>query len=219
MAQPKNHFIAYHRGRALLRKSRAWKATLFEIKSLNGRWFFRNRAPLGRYLHVGCGQNVLPDFTNLDFYSHRARDHVFGHDLRYPLPFTDGRFAGAFSEHTLEHLSPGDAFNLLKEIHRVLRPGAIFRCAVPDLGLYVQFYNGERVPGFEMFRSGAEAIAYLTQEHGHLSVWDEVQLACKLTDAGFTRAARRRFRTGANPDLLQDQTAREFETLYMEAVR
>ena len=82
-----------------------------------------------------------------------------GHDLRRPLPFADGAFEGAFSEHTLEHLTAADAVALLRDVHRVMRPGAVFRVAVPDLDQYVRFYNGTNPsPEFAQFQNGCEAI-------------------------------------------------------------
>ena len=201
------------------RKSVLRKQLAFELKSYLGRRFFRNVAPLGDYLHIGCGQNILAGFTNVDFYSHRSRARVFGHDLRYPLPFQDGQFAGAFSEHALEHLRPNDGTRLLKEIHRVLQDGAVFRCVVPDLGAYVRFYRGEQLPGFEQFATGCEAIEALTQQHGHLSVWDEELLGRALLASGFRAAVRQEYRVGQNPELLHDQEIRRWESLYMEAVK
>ncbi|HEX3537315.1 MAG TPA: methyltransferase domain-containing protein [Stellaceae bacterium] len=191
----------------------------FELKSCLGRRFFRNSASIEDYLHVGCGQNILAGFTNLDFYSHRSKARVFGHDLRYPLPFADGRFAGALSEHTLEHFRPEHASSLLKEIYRVLRPGAVFRCIVPDLGIYMRFYSQGALPGFEGFGSGCEAIRSLTQSHGHLSVWDEELLRRTLSEVGFRQIQRCDYRVGNNPDLLKDQERHRWESLYMEAVK
>ena len=51
------------------------------------------------------------------------------------LPFADGTFSFAFSEHFFEHLFMDEACELLKECFRVLRPGACFRIAVPDADL------------------------------------------------------------------------------------
>lgn len=40
----------------------------------------------------------------------------------------------------------------------MLKPGAVFRCSVPDLAKYVAFYTGEPSSDtFGMFQSGCEA--------------------------------------------------------------
>lgn len=51
------------------------------------------------------------------------------------LPFADGEFKFAFSEHFLEHLFLDEACELLKECFRVLQPGSCMRIAVPDADL------------------------------------------------------------------------------------
>jgi len=195
----------------------------FELKSLVGRLLSQKiRTPTAPLLQIGSGINPLGGFENVDFYSTRfwrPTRHV-GHDLRFPLPYRDKTFSGAFSEHTLEHLYPSQAIQLLKEIHRVLVPGAIFRCAVPDLRKYMEFYQG-KLPNkeFSQFHSGCEAIWSLTQNWDHLSVWDAEMLGNKLLEAGFSEVKQRNYREGANTDLLQDLEYRKWETLYVEAVR
>ncbi len=193
----------------------------FALRSRLGRALSpRRRSPKNPFIHIGCGANLLTGFDNLDFYAMRfwAARHI-GHDLRYPLPYADASFDGAFSEHTLEHLYVGDAERLLREIRRVLKPGSVARIAVPDLGRYVAFYNGAPSdPEFAQFGSGCEAIWSLTQYWGHLSCWDAVRLVAALGEAGFSGAAQATFRNGRDARLLQDTPARHWETLYVEAV-
>lgn len=84
-----------------------------------------------RKLNVGCGDRALPHWTNLDFV---ARDGlVSAHDLRTPLPFPDATFDAVYHSHVLEHLDLPAAARLLRECHRVLKPGGTLRVAVPDL--------------------------------------------------------------------------------------
>jgi predicted SAM-dependent methyltransferase len=193
---------------------------LFELRSWIGRTFTKARPAKNPYLHIGCGVNVQQGFENLDVHFYRGARGVIGHDLRYPLPFPDGTFNGAYSEHALEHLYPDQAIRLLREIRRVLKPGAVFRCGVPDLEKYVNYYVGKPVDGeFAKFRSGCEAIWSLTQNWGHLSVWDAAMLTGTLREVGFASAQQATYREGHNPDLLLDQSERRWETLYVEAVR
>jgi len=193
----------------------------FELKSWVGRKLFRAPAPRAPFLHVGCGSNILEGFENVDFFRFRHRPkHFVGLDLRYPLPFPTECFSGAFSEHTLEHLYPDDACRLLSELHRVLKPNSVFRCSVPSLALYVTFYaGGAASTGFDIFKNGCEAMWNLTQNWGHLSVWDANMLRECLLIAGFQQVSERQFREGANPHLLLDMPARQWESLYIEAVR
>jgi len=54
-------------------------------------------------------------------------------DLRRPLPFADGVFDDAFVQRVIEHLSPEDAAGFVRELARVLLPGAVLRLSFPDL--------------------------------------------------------------------------------------
>lgn len=194
----------------------------FEIKSLVGRSISPRRRQAARpLLQIGSGLNLLPAFENLDFFAARfwKTQHI-GHDFRYPLPYEDETFEGAYSEHTLEHLPPRQAIALLGEIRRVLKAGSIFRCSVPDLGKYVRFYEND-VPdeGFRQFTSGCEAVWCLTQNWGHMAVWDSEMLSRALHDVGFAMVVERSFREGGDSRLLQDLEARKWESLYIEATR
>jgi SAM-dependent methyltransferase len=194
----------------------------FEFRSLVGRVFARAGRPTSPYINIGSGTEVMGKFQNLDFYfsgPRKGSGAIVGHDLRLPLPFPDASFSGAYSEHALEHLFPNHAIQLLRETRRILKPGSIFRCAVPDLQKYVDYYVGKSVdPEFGKFRSGRDAIWALTQNWGHLSVWDSASLIQAALDAGFSSATANDFREGANPDLLVDRQDRRWETLYVEAV-
>ena len=195
----------------------------FETKSWLGRARSRIYTPSERYIQLGAGMTPVSQFENLDFYSFRpfkGNQRIVGHDLRYPLPYHDQVFEGAFCEHTMEHLYPNQANTLMKEIYRILKPGAIFRCTVPDLKKYVDFYTGKAVdPAFQQFESGCEAIWSLSQNWGHLSIWDYPMLSRKLTEAGFSSVSEKKFHEGNNRDLLVDLEDRKWETLYVEAVR
>ena len=193
----------------------------FETTSRLGRLFSpRIRKPASPFLHVGCGDQILAGFDNIDFYALRFwRSPHIGHDLRFPLPYRDESFDGAFSEHTLEHLPLPVATALLADIRRVLKPGAVFRVSVPDVGKYIDFYNGKMPDAaFGQFASGCEAIGSLTQNWGHVSCWDAETLVHRLQAAGFRSAAPAGFRQGLNSQLLRDQPGRAWELVYVEAI-
>jgi predicted SAM-dependent methyltransferase len=171
-------------------------------------------------LNIGSGGNVRDNFLNVDFYSFGVRVPWYPVDLRYPLPFRNESFEGAFSEHCVEHLSPPQAVALFRETLRTLKPGAFFRCAVPDLAKYVAFYRNEASdPKFSDFMNGCEAIWSLTQYWGHQSVWDAEMLKAMLKRAGFSRVDVCEFRQGSVPDLLIETEQRRWETLYVEAFK
>ena len=207
--------------------SRASRWTLgrhayFEVRAAVGSLMAaKRRTPSSPLLQIGSGLNPLPEFENVDFFfHHRGQARHVGHDLRKPLPYPDSSFEGVFSEHTLEHMYPAEALSLVAEVHRVLKPGGVFRCSVPNLTRYVEFYNG-KVPAqeFSMFSSGCEAFWNLTQNHGHRSVWDAELLKQKMLENGFTSAKECSFREGADHRLLVDLEHRSWESLYVEGTK
>jgi SAM-dependent methyltransferase len=56
-------------------------------------------------------------------------------DERRALPFRDGVFTFALSEHVVEHLFLHEAHRLMGDVRRVLAPGGVFRVSVPDADL------------------------------------------------------------------------------------
>jgi predicted SAM-dependent methyltransferase len=206
--------------------SKEWSVlqhTFFEARAFVG-WLFspKRRHPKSALLQLGSGLNPLPEFENVDFYfRHRGKARHVGHDLRRPLPYADDTFDGVFSEHTVEHLYPAEALALIAEVHRVLKPGGVFRCVVPNLARFVDFYNGQ-VPHekfSQKFTSGCEAMWNLTQNDFHHSVWDAHMLKEKMLEAGFFKAEECSYKTGADPRLLVDLEWRAWESLYVEGVK
>ena len=174
-----------------------------------------------KYIQIGCGTNLKVGFENLDFFPMRFKEifsynHI-GHDLRKTLPYKDDMFEGAFSEHTLEHLYYDEAIQLLKEIKRILKPNHVFRCTVPDLKKYNDFYN-DNLKGdfFDKFTYKAQAFFNLTQNYGHRSIWDYEILSEKMSEIGFKDIKQKNFKEGDNLDLLLDLKFRSPETLYVE---
>lgn len=56
------------------------------------------------------------------------------------FPFRDGSLSWAFTHHFLEHADDALATHLMREVHRCLRPGGVFRIVVPDFGSAIAHY-------------------------------------------------------------------------------
>src|SRR6185437_5462205 len=61
-------------------------------------------------------------------------------DLHWGLPFPDSSVEEIHSEHCFEHFSREELENLLKECHRVLKPGKRISFSVPNLAPYFAAY-------------------------------------------------------------------------------
>lgn len=204
-------------------------ALRFEIISWLGRHFKKCKSKITPktspfLLDIGVGNNYVKGWTHVDFYNIRLkfwkkylkRLPEVETDLRYPLNCPDNIIDGAYSGHTLEHLYPNHAYQLLSEIFRILKPGCWLRINVPDLKRTVDFYNGKiSIPEYKY---KAEAIGNLTQNWGHHSVWDEELLSKALEITGFINIRKVEFgKEGIDKRLIKEEEIRRFETLVIES--
>src|SRR5690606_26881185 len=78
----------------------------------------------------------LREWTNVRFVAgpKRPLEGVLHMDLsREPFRFPDASFDAANCYHILEHLTPEEGERFIREVYRVLKPGAVYRVSVPDL--------------------------------------------------------------------------------------
>ncbi len=88
-------------------------------------------------LHIGCGEQFLDGFVNIDIAT-TAQKRI---DVRQGLPYRTGSVDYIFSEHFIEHLCREDAMSFLEECYRTLKPGGVLRIATPDLDDLVHRYR------------------------------------------------------------------------------
>lgn len=83
-------------------------------------------------LNLGCGQNKLQGYVNIDKYPTFNPDLVW--DLeRTPYPFDTNSVSEIAAYHVLEHIGQTtDVFlAIIKEIHRIMAPGGAMEIKVP----------------------------------------------------------------------------------------
>src|SRR6266498_1830799 len=92
-------------------------------------------------LHIGCGQEAIPGWINIDNQALPGVDRVL--DIRRGLPYH--RIQAIYAEHFLEHLTLEEGLGFLKECRRVLAPSGILRLSTPNLDwVYVTHYASFR---------------------------------------------------------------------------
>lgn len=216
-----------------------------------------NSMPLDLRLHLGCHEHVVAGWENLDkspnVYLSRApalrsllhRAGVLNEEqVRYTFPrdaihadvtkglkYPDHSASYVYTSHMIEHVSRWRALELLRECHRVLRPGGVIRILTPDLERWIQEYT-EGDTGDAGTRADAlmtklwiysELPGTLIQRYirrnmsGAIHQWlyDYDSLSRLLEQAGFTDVRRWAFREGTVPDL--EQLEHHREGLHVEA--
>jgi predicted SAM-dependent methyltransferase len=124
---------------------------IFELTSWIFRTFFIYKSKIVKQdivlLDIGAGGNYQKGWTHVDFFllpsirfwkKYALRDiPEVQMDLRYPIKCQDNIIDGIYSGHTLEHLYPSEAIQLLFEMKRILKAGCWLRINLPDIDLYV----------------------------------------------------------------------------------
>lgn len=137
-------------------------------------------------LNLGCGTDYQEGYVNVDMYSDSQVDARF--DIS-AVPYEDNSVDEIRAYHVIEHFDYKQAHLVLKEWHRVLKPGGTIRIETPDFlesckdfitadedrrwKLYGHFFSEAWRPGFV-----------------HKFLFIESELHKALTWAGFTDIVR-----------------------------
>jgi predicted SAM-dependent methyltransferase len=127
-------------------------------------------------------------------------------DIVQGLPVRDGSCQLVYSSHVLEHLALNDIRVALRNTHRYLRAGGIFRLVLPDLERYARdylasadpqagnrFLSDARLGSALRARGVAELMRARFGSSAHLWMWDYKGLAVELAEAGFSGIRRAQF--------------------------
>jgi len=161
-------------------------------------------------------------------------------DLTKGIPHGDGTVDVVYSSHMLEHVTRDQATFILRECHRVLKPGGTLRVVVPDVSLIARRYlEGDR----EFFGDceGPLADAFVrslhlrsvpkgrlperlvrralrTDEGGHHWMYDGESLSHVIAAAGFRDVRVRAFGEGDHA-VAAALDARPKDSVHVEAVK
>jgi len=138
-------------------------------------------------------------------------------DLRLGIPFNDNSVSRIYSSHMFEHLTYAEGQGLLDECMRALKPGGSFSIVVPNAGMYIEGYVGQRElpeeyfgwePGYNRTTriDALNYVAYMAGEHKYM--FDQENLLHILNAKGFVNVSARPF------DPATDMQERDFESIY-----
>ncbi|HEY3203426.1 MAG TPA: hypothetical protein VGL03_07160 [Thermoanaerobaculia bacterium] len=148
-------------------------------------------------LHIGCGQQSIPGWVNIDSRGLPGVDQVL--DVRRGLPF-DG-VAAIYAEHFLEHLSLDDGLAFLRECRRALQPDGILRLSTPNLDwVLITHYRGCGIAEEEA-RLDCVRLNRAFHGWGHQFLYNRPMLVSAARSAGFARVALQRYGESLVPEL------------------
>jgi len=103
-----------------------------------------------RIVISGGDRDYGADWHNIEFvtqgyadkYASLPRNIDIAHDLTSgkPFPIADDSIAAAYSSHVFEHIKDEHVSFVLRDAHRVLKPGGYLRLSCPDIELYVRAF-------------------------------------------------------------------------------
>jgi SAM-dependent methyltransferase len=174
-----------------------------------------------RRINIGCGKRPAPGWLNLDRKRRPGVDVVA--DLAAGLPFAAASFDYAVTIHVLQDLPLAALVPAVAEIRRILRPGGVFRAALPDLDRAIEAYRRQDrdyflVPDSEWRSVGAKLVVQAVW-HGESRTPFTYDFATELfAKAGFSAMRRAAFRaTTSHFPAIAALDNRERESLFVEA--
>lgn len=169
-------------------------------------------------IHLGCGTNYIEGWLNVDLDSPMADAHA---DLRKPLPYNDESVNFIFNEHFIEHITREEGIAFLRECHRVLKRGGVFRVSTPDLRWLVSQYDGGKLDEWNDVGWMPETSCRLLNEGmrlwGHQFLYDLPELFRALREAGFSDCYQVRHRESAFSELIGLECRPWHQELIVEA--
>jgi predicted SAM-dependent methyltransferase len=141
-------------------------------------------------LHVGCGQEALPGWVNIDNKALPGVDRVL--DVTAGLPFEN--CSAIYAEHFLEHLSLDDGLGFLRECRRALSDSGILRVSTPNLDwVYLTHYRVGTWADDDAALLDCLQLNRAFHGWGHQFLYNRVMLAAALRAAGFERVEFQRY--------------------------
>ena len=189
---------------------------------------FKNHASMKsgavRRLHWGCGSKATAGWINADILKGRGID--ISCDIHDGLPLENNSVDYAVGIHALSEIAYSNIVPVLKELHRVLKPGGVLRLALPDMEKALAAYqSGNReyflIPDKEVASPGGKLIVHLLWYGGNRTLFTADFMEEMMLKAGFQSAQRCAFqqtncRFGSRIVELDD---RPHESLFVEAVK
>ena len=137
-------------------------------------------------LNLGCGDEILPGYINIDINNDKADVEA---DCA-SLPYGDNSVDEVRAYHLIEHFTFKNAFNVLKEWRRVLKPGGRLVLETPDFFHTCKKFVESDERTQVMLYGHFFAFPDLSPWQAHYFLYTEGQLTWTLRECGFTDIKR-----------------------------
>ena len=131
-------------------------------------------------LHLGCGNVILPGWTNLDIIKLPKIDII--DDIRILSKIPDNSCDIIYASHVLEHVGRNEFEDVLRTWNKKLKVGGTLRIAVPDFEKAIMWYQKtKRIVDIIGLVSGGQKTEY----DYHKMIYDRISLTEILIKLGF----------------------------------
>jgi predicted SAM-dependent methyltransferase len=149
-------------------------------------------------LHIGCGQQAIPDWINIDNQALPGVDRVL--DVRRGLPFRG--VSAIYAEHFLEHIDFEDGLAFLKECRRALADFGVLRISTPNLDwVFATHYPSWPSGSPEERLRDCFQLNQAFHGWGHQFLYNRSTLEAALKSAGFANVFFQQYGKSDIPDL------------------
>jgi SAM-dependent methyltransferase len=163
---------------------------IYEKDSLEGR----------RFYNFGAGNFYHKYWSNIEAknsYDSRFQKRIqieYNFTARDPIPVPDDSAEICYTSHVIEHLRDADVAHIFSEVHRMLKPGGVFRITCPDVD---QAYQAAESGNLAFFKAlvGNRSLAFDLDGDVGLAYYIAQQLVLKddgLPIPGFFRYSAKR---------------------------
>jgi len=147
------------------------------------------------------------------------------------LPFKDNTIDNIYTSHTLEHIESTYLPNILKEIHRILKPkSGIIRIVVPDCEKAIKWYlknpkilsnmgMPSKKPNIPSTKMGYLTCWFCTPGKGHKIGFDYELILAYMKNAGFKKIIKKKFNECSKIFNGKDIVRYKDFSIYMEAIK
>lgn len=147
-------------------------------------------APTAMRLHIGCGQEAIPGWINIDNRELPGVDRVL--DVRQGLPFQNA--SAIYAEHFLEHLALEDGLAFLRECRKALAEDGVLRLSTPNLDwVYATHYRTGAASSGDTKIHDCFQLNKAFHGWGHQFLYNREALESVLRAAGFSSISFHRY--------------------------